>query len=96
MVALVTGLSGEITLQVMIHSAGRKECAVTIGVLISPLQLSYNPRRLPIMLTAGGRVGSTLGCVFSSHPDIVTQGRVPYEDKSRFIGFIRATFYRAL
>src|SRR5215213_5549542 len=79
----LVGVSGEIRVDVMLHFEGGAICAGSVFVTVEPLRLDCGLARMPILLTSGGRVGSTLAMnLISSHPSVVTQRTFPYEDRS--------------
>lgn len=77
------GLAGRLEVSVMAHFAGYSVCAAKILLIITPIVVDCCPAFTPILLTTGGRMGSSMTMkLISSHPEIVTQDRFPYEDKS--------------
>jgi len=75
---------GEIELQLRIDFGnGDSQALANLRVWAAPLQLEYQPRYQPVLLTTLGRTGSSVVMkALAVHPELICQGRFPYENKS--------------
>jgi hypothetical protein len=84
----LAGLTGQFRLYIVAHletrapEAMRWICLASIFGAVSSGKLSFEPKLRPLLLTSGGRVGSSLVMsLLAAHPKIVTNGIFPHEMK---------------
>ncbi len=82
MVVPVPALDREVTVSLCALCGEAEVLEVQFALRINPRALTYTPSRQPILMTSGGRVGSTaMMQLLAAHPDIVVAGAPPYEVK---------------
>lgn len=79
---IVLGLRSPVTLTLSADLGDRVVPLAAIELAVEPLALGYRPRLNPLLLSCGGRVGgSATMAAIASHPGVLSQGPVPYEEK---------------
>ena len=80
--AVVPGRPGPQDVQLWVSVKGELVLLARIALELGALALGYRPAFRPLLVTCGGRVGgSAVMAAIASHPDVVAQGPIPFEEK---------------